>query len=210
MRILIACLLMAAMAGAAAAQYPPMAYVEVHPPDAECVLVIHPDRPGRLHWPWGGTISSVDVLLGQSPPNHWGDCWFEEPLLAADSITLIPHGPLPAGLMLVDEPLPLDGPPDAEGWATVDLGTLRGGGHAEEPVRFRASVPGYGDCVLNLMTFTVTVRSADINGDLLVDLSDIAYFVQALYGGYQPHADLWPDGEINISDVVIMAQALFE
>ena len=50
------------------------------------------------------------------------------------------------------------------------------------------------------------MNSADINGDLVVNIQDIAYFTQTLYGEYQYRADLMWDGVINLSDAVLMTQ----
>jgi hypothetical protein len=54
------------------------------------------------------------------------------------------------------------------------------------------------------------MRSADVNADLAVNLTDIVIFTQAFldYGEYRAWADLWPDGTINLSDLVVFSQAI--
>lgn len=66
-------------------------------------------------------------------------------------------------------------------------------------------------CNTPLMSWTLTglaINSPDINGDLLVDLSDIAAFTQDLGGAYHHRSDFVHDGVIDLSDVAVMAAAL--
>jgi len=66
-------------------------------------------------------------------------------------------------------------------------------------------------CNEPLMPWSLTglaINSPDINGDLQVDLSDIAAFVQDLGGPYHHRSDFVRDGVINLSDVTVMAAAL--
>ena len=51
----------------------------------------------------------------------------------------------------------------------------------------------------------MTFNSADINGDLSVNLTDIVAFSQAMTGGYAYYADFNNDGSLNLSDIVRLA-----
>jgi hypothetical protein len=53
-----------------------------------------------------------------------------------------------------------------------------------------------------VQTVNVTFNSADINGDLVVNLSDITPFAQMLAGTYSYDGDFNNDGVINLSDIV--------
>ncbi len=49
-------------------------------------------------------------------------------------------------------------------------------------------------------------NSPDINGDMVVNLSDVAQFASVYFGTYAYRADFFWDGIINLSDLVLMAQ----
>ncbi len=51
-------------------------------------------------------------------------------------------------------------------------------------------------------------NSADLNGDLAVNLADVGMFVTHLFGTYDVSADLWRDGVLNLADVGRLAQGL--
>lgn len=50
-------------------------------------------------------------------------------------------------------------------------------------------------------TLGIDVNSPDINGDLVVNLSDISLFAADLTGAYNFKSDFVPDGVINLSDI---------
>ena len=50
----------------------------------------------------------------------------------------------------------------------------------------------------------ITFNSADLNGDLAVNLADIVTFTQVLNGDYDYCADFNNDGAINLADIVRM------
>ena len=89
-----------------------------------------------------------------------------------------------------------DGPTDANGettWTRPLLAGRNSGGETMHGVvsgwRLAAPLP-------------ITVNSSDMNGDLLVDLSDIVLFAQTLHGAYSYAADFNFDGVVNLVDVV--------
>lgn len=50
--------------------------------------------------------------------------------------------------------------------------------------------------------------SSDLNGDLVINLSDISPFVEILNSSYDPRADFNWDGIIDLSDVILMIWAI--
>ena len=89
-----------------------------------------------------------------------------------------------------------DGPTDASGeaiWAQSPLAGGNSGGETMHGVvsgwRLAAPLP-------------ITVNSADLNGDLVVDLTDIVMFASALFGSYNYAADFNFDGVVNLVDIV--------
>ncbi len=53
----------------------------------------------------------------------------------------------------------------------------------------------------------LSFNSPDINGDLIVNLTDVAMFAMDFFGGYQFRSDLFRDGQINLQDLATFAQA---
>lgn len=50
--------------------------------------------------------------------------------------------------------------------------------------------------------------SPDINGDLIVDLTDIIFFAEDYFGEYNYKSDFYFDGIINLSDIIVLAQSM--
>ncbi len=57
----------------------------------------------------------------------------------------------------------------------------------------------------NSGVFALRFNSADINGDGIVNLSDISDFSSVFYGAYDFSADFFADGVVNLSDVQKLA-----
>jgi hypothetical protein len=55
---------------------------------------------------------------------------------------------------------------------------------------------------------TLTINSPDINADGIVNLTDVATFANAFFGGYTRCSDFNMDGVINLSDLGVMASHL--
>jgi hypothetical protein len=209
MRNLLALWFLLVLAVPATAQ-DPYAYVEIDPPSYDVVIVIHPSHAARIFAAPGSEWHDpfdVQVAHADFDP-YWGLCTYLEPMVEAQELILVPTE-FPDDFVLLEEPLLLDAPPSSEdGWTTVALQQLRGGGHTDGSDIFVAIVPGFGGCWENRVE--LTMRSADINADLAVNLTDIVLFSQAFldYGVYHAWADLWPDGTINLSDLVVFSQAI--
>jgi hypothetical protein len=207
MRFVIALTALVAVLAPGAAQSIPYAFVAVEPPSPEAIVIIHPTAPGRLFLPGGTELGACPVQVGHSTDDPWGECFFESPMPEAELIVVQPHE-AQDGLLVLDDPIALEAPAGPDGWTTVDLGLMRGGGHTDGPIYMRAAVPDHGICIFGTL-FHLEIRSPDITGDLAVDLTDIVLFVQAL-GEYRAYADFWPDGTVNLSDIVIMSQGIFD
>lgn len=89
---------------------------------------------------------------------------------------------------------------DTDGWTYFD-GPFGGGG---------SNQTGFNVQVCNLIllsgTLPLWMNSPDINGDLLVDLTDVQLFAMDFYGIYNYRSDFEYDGVVNLSDVTQMAQ----
>jgi hypothetical protein len=95
-----------------------------------------------------------------------------------------------------------DASTDVNGQCTFS-GSVFGGG---------ASATGEGTVVLvngSALTqagIAVSFNSPDISGDLIVNLSDISLFASFYYGTYSYRADFYWDGNLNLSDISLLAQ----
>jgi len=117
-----------------------------------------------------------------------------------------------------DVPLLEDGPPalcdgayeglvtDPDGWVTFPF---TGGGH-----RGPASDPHFAIIMLLCPTLLLELptpvyfNSPDLSGDLKVGLSDVTLFAADFYGPYNYRSDFDWDGEVGLTDLVIMAAAM--
>lgn len=89
------------------------------------------------------------------------------------------------------------------------------GGHTQwaEPLFAGGCTPGeivvvmVAQLPLNQPGLPLEFNSVDHNGDLVLDLADVTFFSIAYYGPYDPTADFWFDGAVNLADVAIFAQS---
>lgn len=90
---------------------------------------------------------------------------------------------------------------DANGIATWST-PLHAGGYSENTCYVMVNganlYPGLG----------LQFNSADINGDLVVNLTDISLMAENFFISYHYRADFFFDGVINLSDLGMMAQSL--
>ncbi|MBK8167566.1 MAG: hypothetical protein IPK64_16600 [bacterium] len=80
---------------------------------------------------------------------------------------------------------------------------LLAGGHSQAPCHVYVNGHGVQAGVLALK-----FNSPDIDGNLRVDLSDVARFAADFVGHYAFRSDLIRDGSVNLSDIVEMNRAL--
>ena len=104
-----------------------------------------------------------------------------------------------------------DGPTDSEGWFTFS-GSPRMGGWSDagNPPFVYVMVVGnilYDDFG-QLISPTIVANSPDINADLTVNLTDVGIFSTDFFGNYSFRSDFFWDGDINLTDVVFMAEMI--
>ena len=107
------------------------------------------------------------------------------------------------GLMACTAGTIADAATDIDGM-TVWENALNAGGFTDPATELTVVVVN-GDA-LSQAGFNIQHNSADIDGNGVVNLTDIAAFTQVLFGVYAYGADFLWDGAINISDVALMTQ----
>lgn len=103
---------------------------------------------------------------------------------------------LPGGMF------PADAPTDAGGWTEFAL-PLRGGGWSEGPCAvYLNGSPAQSPGGWVFDTIPLRTNSPDLDGDLVVDLTDIVLFARDFRGDYAYRSDYNWDGQVDLSDVV--------
>ncbi len=77
------------------------------------------------------------------------------------------------------------------------------GGHSEGSLFVMVAGIAITDYPLSM-----AINSADMNGDLVVDLADVGIFATHFYGDYAFEADFFADGTLNLVDVGRLALGL--
>lgn len=95
-----------------------------------------------------------------------------------------------------DEDTGLDG-------QTLWFNRPRGGGHTTSLLQVYVN-----GSPLQGPTLPLRINSPDINSDLRVTLTDVAYMSQDYFGAYHFRSDLHHDGALNLSDVAVLAGAI--
>jgi len=108
--------------------------------------------------------------------------------------------------------LSADGSTDANGWFSFSapLG-LAGWNDPADPLSFPHVVISGStlyDQDDNIIQPTLVVNSPDINGDLTVNLTDVALFAADFHGPYSFRSDYNWDGVVNLTDLVWMARLM--
>jgi hypothetical protein len=193
-----------AMAPAQATEFN-LLQIEPSPVGARSMVLWPPSCPdpgslALLFGPQGPISMPFVVRLGES--DHWCDTFFPGPDITTEYLT----GWSSQATVAFAEPAGhLAGPSNEEGYAGVLL-PLRGGGYAHGPDAFRLSGPGIY-CTYNLDS-QLAVNSPDLNGDLVVNLSDVPLFAVDYFVEYNYRSDFFWDGQINLSDLGYLARAM--
>ncbi len=124
------------------------------------------------------------------------------PSLPAEDLWLVSTA---GGLVFCPGGTIADGPTDAAGTTTFS-GLLHGGGWTD-PAAERLRVMVFGDPVGG-QDVDVQVVSADITGNLDVDLGDVGAFAIDYFNDFHVRSDLRRDGVIDIWDVLDFKEAL--
>ena len=105
-----------------------------------------------------------------------------------------------------------DGNTDAEGWFTFSQPLSMGGwtdpAGGSPAIWVMISGMTLRDQAGATINPGILVNSPDINGDLVVNLSDVVLFTNDFYGSYSFRSDFVWDSVINLSDVVRLATGL--
>lgn len=179
---------------------------------AQCGCIFDPDFCGSTVASNGGTLFSCPA----------GDATRLDEINATISLTLIVDGEpfegMPAtDMWLIDadpnidlvlcggwQAIDADGPTDSNGQTTFS-GSWAVGGCADGAY---IVIAGYvlTDCTEIPIEIPINARSADLNGDLSVDLADLSIFSAAYPpNGYDTCADFNGDGQVNIADLSAFA-----
>lgn len=99
-------------------------------------------------------------------------------------------------------------PPEME-WSTSFAGPFHGGGqtypaNGDQIVVMTAST---GATPLPVSLSDLQMNSADINGDLAVDLDDIPLFVGDYFGPYDFRSDFLADNHVNLADLAVFVSS---
>jgi len=188
-----------------AADIPVLPYAEVSvATEGPLSLLCTPDGSGipftqafdSTGQPVDGTITMT--LYDDSPP--WGnpvayfpaeDIWLED---MTGSLIMCLAGTIP------------DGDTDANGTTTWTR-ALYAGGHIEPAGGNQLWIMVMGGRIEGGDLPDFRLNSADLNGDLVVNLTDVAHFTMGFYGSYSYTNALHWDGSINLSDLGELARA---
>ena len=94
-----------------------------------------------------------------------------------------------------------DADTDVNGQTTFS-GSINGGGYGDGLVVITS------DYVCLQSPLNIMANSPDMNGDLAVNLTDVVLFAEIIFGQYVYAADFYWDGVINLSDIVLLGQAM--
>ena len=200
----LACLSLCFLLGAASAAAKPINPCASSASTSGGVLVVCPLGDGPTLADIGATID-VTVLMGPSDdPEPYPSC-----CMLPQDIWVAPVGDYEyPSLCRGAYSCTADGLLDENGHTTIS-GAIAAGGYSEDPVYVLAIGQAIGRGEECDDPLPLVLVSPDINGDLVVDLIDVALLGDALAGeDPRPHADFDGDGLVNLSDVAIFARHL--
>jgi len=184
-----------------------------HNLDAPTTILVHPDgsgpplseaRSGGIAVDATIRVRLVDLYGYPIAVFPWEDIWLQFEVGEGTATGCFSYPAFPGGIFMADEATDFDGwtqfaqPLHGGGWSEVSVTVYLNGWPAMDPDQ-----TVYPSLPLGMV-------SPDINGDLVVGLSDIAHFVQDLrdVGGVDPRSDFNNDSVINLADIVLLTQAL--
>lgn len=167
--------------------------------DGPASVLTMPDGSGQplnMCYGSGGTI--VDATITVEILDSWGgnpipyypaeDVWLET---SGDGLSLCPGGSI------------ADHDTDIHGQTTISHPIYGGGNSSGETTHVLVS-----GAVLNQPGFPIMFNSPDINGDRIVNLTDLHLFALGFFGSYSYGCDLVWDGVLNLSDLSRMGAGL--
>ncbi|MBK9474524.1 MAG: hypothetical protein IPO18_20005 [bacterium] len=163
----------------------------------------------------GTAVDATITVVLKDSDDEWVD-----PYPAADIWLESLSGPLAfcaSAPAIADEPAsyhrlpplnPSDPQPPQLEWSTTFSGPFHGGGHSDPAAGDRVVVmtASTGATPLPSPPADLQMNSADINGDLIIDLNDVPLFTSDYYlGVYVFRSDFHADGFVNLSDIGVFA-----
>jgi hypothetical protein len=100
-----------------------------------------------------------------------------------------------------------DMPTDAMGRTRFTM-AYHGGGWARSPTYVWVLEPSGTWARISGFPLDLSYNSADINGDLIVNLADVSIFAGDYFGAYDYRSDFNFDGVLNLTDVAIFAPTI--
>lgn len=185
----------------------------IHDITAPTTILVYPDGSGPplSEARSGGT--TVDATISARLVDLYGypiflfppeDIWLQFDVGEGTATGCFNNSYFPGGIFMADESS------DVDGWIQFAQ-PLRGGGWSEVSVTLYLNGSPAMDPGQNVYPpLTLGMVSPDINGDLSIDLVDIAQFVQDLHdaGTVHPRSDFNNDAAINLADIVLMTQGI--
>jgi hypothetical protein len=168
-------------------------------PNSVC---IYPDGRSSLA---DAVFGNLEMFLGLAL-YHYDSGWYiydypEQGLLLGDS---------GSNLIVCDNSIPYVY--TNEDYTTFGYQPIFGGGHSEVDVDGKPISSSYlywaPDPECGIHSLELYFNSPDINGDLLVNLTDVVLFSQDMAGPYNYRSDFNFDNTVNLSDHVILVQAM--
>jgi hypothetical protein len=154
--------------------------------------------------PYGGSPGTASVTIEVTVADAAGPCTaFPRTRIRLNHLGAPDQSWCPVALYtLPDGPNFADGPTDASGY-TEFTDSYHGGGWAWDTQVWIEETPGTWRPVPTAVE--VHMNSADISGDLVIDLTDLAIFAGDYFGAYNYRSDFIWDGAINVADLVQFA-----
>lgn len=185
-------------AGAALAQLPPV--------DVSCSLdhwsnvtiVVSPTQPARVYWLGMERNPVVEIRVQSYAADELWWCVIEDVMVpGVAQLVLEMEQP---GATLTGAPYPLLEPTNANGAGRFDCSVLRGGGqNGSGRLQFR--VPERDACGTS---FEGRITSPDLNGDLSMNVADLALFAHD-YRVHDQRSDFNGDRAVDLGDLVVFA-----
>ncbi len=173
-----------------------------------CILVV-PDGSGMAFSEARDLAGNVvDATIGvQLIGCDEYDCYGPVYAYPAEDIWLQPADPHTSGCAQPHVAIP-DHATDVAGW-TEFAAAPRAGGWAEGPVQvYVAGAPGGAGGLFDIPSLPIAFNSPDLDGDLRVDITDVALFAHDLGAGYAFRSDLSWDGQLDLSDIAVFVAHL--
>jgi len=185
----------------------------IHDLTAPTTILVYPDGSGPPLSEARSAGHTVDATIRAQLVDLYGypiflfpreDIWLQFDVTEGTATGCFNNSYYPGGIFMADDHS------DADGWIHFTQ-PLRGGGWSEVSVTlYLNGSPAMDPGQIVYPPLSLGMVSPDINGDLSVNLADIALFVQDLHDpdSVHPRSDFNNDGSIDLSDIVTMTEGV--